>query len=256
MASIDLNSDLGESFGVWRLGDDEAMLEVVTSANVACGFHAGDPSTLRRGVHGGRRTTACRSAPRSSYPDLARVRPALHRHRPPRPARRRAVPARRARRLRPGGRRRGRLRQAARRAVPRRRSTARARPTPSSPRRPSTTRRSPCSARRARACCGRPTTAGLEPVAEAFADRAYLARRPARAALGARRAGRRAGRGRRPGRAPGDRARGRCPSTAPSSTVPARSLCVHGDTPGAVELARAVRDALDAAGVGVHPFTA
>ncbi len=47
MAAIDLNSDLGESFGVWKLGDDEAMLEVVTSANVACGFHAGDPSTLR-----------------------------------------------------------------------------------------------------------------------------------------------------------------------------------------------------------------
>ncbi len=44
---IDLNSDLGESFGTWRLGDDAAMLEVVTSANVACGFHAGDPSTLR-----------------------------------------------------------------------------------------------------------------------------------------------------------------------------------------------------------------
>ena len=38
--------------------------------------------------------------------------------------------------------------------------------------------------------------------------------------------------------------------------VPARSLCVHGDTPGAVELARAVRDALDAAGVALHPFTA
>ncbi len=43
---VDLNSDLGESFGRWRLGDDEAMLEVVTSANVACGFHAGDPRTL------------------------------------------------------------------------------------------------------------------------------------------------------------------------------------------------------------------
>ncbi|MEX2627378.1 MAG: 5-oxoprolinase subunit PxpA, partial [Ilumatobacteraceae bacterium] len=47
MSAIDLNSDLGESFGVWRLGDDTAMLEVVTSANVACGFHAGDPTTLR-----------------------------------------------------------------------------------------------------------------------------------------------------------------------------------------------------------------
>lgn len=45
---IDLNADLGEGFGVWRLGDDMAMLDVVTSANVACGFHAGDPVTIRR----------------------------------------------------------------------------------------------------------------------------------------------------------------------------------------------------------------
>ncbi|MGI8417811.1 MAG: LamB/YcsF family protein, partial [Nakamurella sp.] len=43
---IDLNSDLGESFGAWVLGDDEAMLDIVTSANVACGFHAGDPVGL------------------------------------------------------------------------------------------------------------------------------------------------------------------------------------------------------------------
>jgi 5-oxoprolinase (ATP-hydrolysing) subunit A len=45
---VDLNSDLGEGFGIWRLGDDEALLDVVTSANVACGFHAGDPNILRR----------------------------------------------------------------------------------------------------------------------------------------------------------------------------------------------------------------
>ena len=45
---MDLNADLGEGFGVWRLGDDEAMLDVVTSANVACGFHAGDAATMRR----------------------------------------------------------------------------------------------------------------------------------------------------------------------------------------------------------------
>lgn len=45
---IDLNSDLGESYGTWRLGDDEAMLDIVTSANVACGFHAGDSLTLQR----------------------------------------------------------------------------------------------------------------------------------------------------------------------------------------------------------------
>jgi UPF0271 protein len=46
--TIDLNADLGEGFGVWRLGDDDALLGVVTSANVACGFHAGDPSTMGR----------------------------------------------------------------------------------------------------------------------------------------------------------------------------------------------------------------
>ena len=46
MARIDLNADLGEGFGVWRLGDDDAMLGIVTSANVACGFHAGDPAGL------------------------------------------------------------------------------------------------------------------------------------------------------------------------------------------------------------------
>ncbi len=46
--AIDLNADLGEGFGVWHLGDDAALLQIVTSANVACGFHAGDPSTMRR----------------------------------------------------------------------------------------------------------------------------------------------------------------------------------------------------------------
>ena len=45
---LDLNADVGESFGAWTLGDDAAVLDVVTSANVACGFHAGDPLTLRR----------------------------------------------------------------------------------------------------------------------------------------------------------------------------------------------------------------
>ena len=45
---IDMNSDMGESFGRWTLGDDEALLDVVSSANVACGFHAGDPSVMLR----------------------------------------------------------------------------------------------------------------------------------------------------------------------------------------------------------------
>lgn len=43
---IDLNADLGEGFGAWRMGDDDVMLDVVTSANIACGFHAGDPSIM------------------------------------------------------------------------------------------------------------------------------------------------------------------------------------------------------------------
>lgn len=55
---MDLNSDLGESYGAWKMGDDASMLAIVTSANVACGFHAGDPLTIlatlreaaRRGV--------------------------------------------------------------------------------------------------------------------------------------------------------------------------------------------------------------
>jgi len=57
--SIDLNSDLGESFGAWKMGSDNELLDIVTSANVACGFHAGDPlvmtetvrACLRKGVN-------------------------------------------------------------------------------------------------------------------------------------------------------------------------------------------------------------
>jgi UPF0271 protein len=48
MSDVDLNSDLGEGFGNWSLGDDDALLGIVTSANVACGYHAGDASTMRR----------------------------------------------------------------------------------------------------------------------------------------------------------------------------------------------------------------
>ena len=50
MSTIDLNSDLGESFGPWPMGDDAAMLDVVTSANIACGFHAGDPAGILRSL--------------------------------------------------------------------------------------------------------------------------------------------------------------------------------------------------------------
>ena len=53
MTSVDLNADLAEGFGIWTLGDDDALLDIVTSANHACGFHAGNPVGLAR---------ACRAA--------------------------------------------------------------------------------------------------------------------------------------------------------------------------------------------------
>jgi UPF0271 protein len=46
MTSIDLNSDMGESFGAWHMGDDAALMPLISSTNVACGFHAGDPGTI------------------------------------------------------------------------------------------------------------------------------------------------------------------------------------------------------------------
>lgn len=70
MAGIDLNADLGEGFGVWRLGDDDAMLDIVTSANVACGFHAGDPAGLLR-VCASAARRGVRIGAQVSYRDLA-----------------------------------------------------------------------------------------------------------------------------------------------------------------------------------------
>jgi UPF0271 protein len=67
--AVDLNSDLGEGFGAWSLGDDEALLGVVTSANVACGFHAGDPATIRRTVEAAAARGVAVGA-QVSYPDL------------------------------------------------------------------------------------------------------------------------------------------------------------------------------------------
>ncbi len=47
---VDLNSDSGESFGRWKLGNEEELFKYITSANIACGFHAGDPIVMRRTV--------------------------------------------------------------------------------------------------------------------------------------------------------------------------------------------------------------
>ena len=68
--TIDLNCDIGESYGAWRMGDDDALLDLVSSANIACGFHAGDPSTIDATVCAAtQRGVAIGAHP--SYPDLA-----------------------------------------------------------------------------------------------------------------------------------------------------------------------------------------
>lgn len=66
---IDLNSDLGEHYGQWRMGDDDTMLTVVTSANVACGFHAGDPESMLRTLRSAARQGVAVGA-HVAYPDL------------------------------------------------------------------------------------------------------------------------------------------------------------------------------------------
>ena len=50
MPTIDLNCDMGESFGTWKMGNDAALMDHVTSVNIACGFHAGDPTTIRKTI--------------------------------------------------------------------------------------------------------------------------------------------------------------------------------------------------------------
>ena len=68
-APINLNADLGEGFGPWSMGDDEAMLDIVSSANIACGGHAGDPETMRRTVRLAKARGVSIGA-HPSYPDL------------------------------------------------------------------------------------------------------------------------------------------------------------------------------------------
>jgi 5-oxoprolinase (ATP-hydrolysing) subunit A len=66
---VDLNSDVGESFGAWTIGDDEALIPLVTSVNVACGFHGGDPLVIERTVALAVRSGAAIGA-HPGYPDL------------------------------------------------------------------------------------------------------------------------------------------------------------------------------------------
>ena len=70
MPAVDLNADLGEGFGIWQLGDDENMLDIVTSANLACGFHAGNPVGLAR-ICGAAAARGVRVGAQVGYFDLA-----------------------------------------------------------------------------------------------------------------------------------------------------------------------------------------
>lgn len=67
--TVDLNSDSGEAFGSWTMGDDAAMMKIVSSANIACGFHAGDPLTMRSTVAAAAENNVSIGA-HVSYPDL------------------------------------------------------------------------------------------------------------------------------------------------------------------------------------------
>ena len=253
MDPIDLNADLGEGFGRWTLTDDDALLSVVTSANVACGFHAGDPSTMRR-VCERAAEAGVRIGAQVSYRDLAGFGRRSMDVPPDELADEvtyqiGALAALRAAAGRPGA-----LREAARRALQPgrgRRGAGRGR------RRGG--RSGPAAASRSWACpdppcCARAAEAGLPAVTEAFADRAYepdgtlVSRASHRCGAGRR------GGDRRPGRPPGARPARSWPWTATVVAVRPRSLCLHGDTPGAAALAVAVRRALTEAGAAIAPF--
>ncbi|MEU9237440.1 LamB/YcsF family protein [Streptomyces subrutilus] len=249
--AIDLNADLGEGFGRWTLTDDEALLSVVTSANVACGFHAGDPSIMRR-VCELAAARGVRIGAQVSYRDLAGFG-----------RRSMDVPA-------------GELADEVAYQIGALEVFARAAGSRVSYVKPhgALYNRTVHDADQAAAVVAGVVTAGgglpvlglpgsllldaaaaagLPPVPEAFADRAYT---PAgtlvpRTEPGAvvhdpdavvARAVRMAAEG--------------TVTAADGSPVPvaARSLCLHGDTPGAADLARRVRAALGAAGVRVEAF--
>jgi UPF0271 protein len=252
MAAIDLNADLGESYGIWTMGDDAAMLDLVTSANIACGFHGGDPSTLRRVCHAAADRGVSIGA-QVSYPDLmgfgrrfididpaelrdavlyqlgaldgfAQVAGAGVKYVKPHGALYHACVSHHEQA--------GAVVAAAHEFDP---SMAVLGP-PGSP------------------LLAAADEMGMEAVPEAFADRAYLPD------------GRLVPRT-EPGSVLTDPAvvTGRAVALATERTVTAvdgsvlrvhaRSICIHGDTPGSVTLARAVRAGLEVADVGLHPFT-
>ena len=250
-STIDLNADLGEGFGMWRLGDDDALLEVITSANVACGFHAGDPGIMRRvcelAAAGGVAVGA-----QVSYRDLAGF------------GRRRIdyayadlrddvlyqiaaldgiarVAGTRVRYVKPHGA----LYNTAVVDEGQARAVVDAVASYDS--------RLPVLALPGSALLRLCEPAGLTGVAEGFADRAYLPTgelvprsRPDALVTDVVAVTVRAVRMADAGEV--------IAVDGSVTPAPVRSICVHGDTPGAVALARAVRDGLEAAGLMVAPF--
>ncbi|TDB83091.1 LamB/YcsF family protein [Actinomadura sp. KC216] len=249
MAVIDINADLGEGFGIWELGDDLALLDVITSANVACGFHAGDPLIMRR-VCAAAVERGVTIGAQVSYRDLAGFGRREMDVAPPELTAEvlyqiaaldgiaRAEGGRVAY-VKPHG---ALYNRVARDAVQARAVADAVRAyDPSLP------------------LLTLPGSAvgdvaeGLTVVAECFADRAYTS------------SGRLMSR-REPGAVVHDRdvvvqravrmaVEGIVVSVEGGTVaLDARSMCVHGDTPGAVDLARSVRSALSGAGVELEPF--
>ncbi|MBD8080170.1 5-oxoprolinase subunit PxpA [Cellulosimicrobium arenosum] len=252
MTAIDLNADLAEGFGRWTLADDRAVLELVTSANVACGFHAGDPGTMRSttrdavergvsiGAHVGYRDLAgfgrryMDVAPAELTDDVlyqlaaldgfARVAGDRVRYVKPHGALYHAMAHHEAQALA--------VVEAVRAYDP----------------------RLPVVGLPGSVVLRLAEEAGLPTVREAFVDRGYLP------------TGELVPRG-RPGAVvhDPDQAAARAVGLATTGTVlavdgtrvtaTADSLCVHSDTPGAVGLLAAVREALGSAGVSLRPFT-
>lgn len=248
---IDLNADLGESFGAWRMGDDLAMLDLVTSANIACGFHAGDAVTMRHTVAAAAERGVSIGA-HISYPDLRGFGRRFLDATPDEltadvlyqlgalSAMARAAHTR-VRYVKPHG--------ALYNAIVHHEEQAAAvveavrlydadLPVLGLP---------------GSAWLRLATEAGLVAVPEAFADRAYtpegtlVSRREPGAVLH-----------------DAEQVAARCVTMATEQQVvavdgtgvqvAARSLCVHGDSPGAVAMATAVRRGLEAAGVEIAPF--
>ncbi|HRL36477.1 MAG: LamB/YcsF family protein [Ottowia sp.] len=251
MFEIDLNSDLGESLGAWSMGDDAAMLDIVSSANVACGFHAGDPAGILATLKAAQARGVAVGA-HVAYPDLIGFG-------------RRAMDVASSDLVADVIYQIGALQGLAQAAGT---SIGYVKPHGAlynTIAHDSAQARDVIAAIRAVdanlalvALAGSPLVrwaqdAGLRVVAEAFADRAYTPQ----GTLVSRR---------EPGAVLHDSAlvasrmlrlvRDGVVEAVDGSlaSVQAQSICVHGDSPGAVAMARAVRAALEADGIAVRPF--